>query len=483
MRLREAGQTAGSDRQKKQQKRGQGMAQLWGGRFTKETDKLVYNFNASISFDKRFYEQDIRGSIAHVTMLAKQGILTDEEKEQIIDGLEGIKRDVESGALAITDEYEDIHSFVEANLIDRIGDAGKKLHTGRSRNDQVALDMKLYTRDEITELDGLLKEMLETLLTLMKENTETYMPGFTHLQKAQPITLAHHMGAYFEMFKRDRQRMKDIYKRMNLCPLGSGALAGTTYPLDREYTAEFLGFDGPTLNSMDSVSDRDYLIELLSAMSTVMMHLSRFSEEVIIWNSNEYKFVEIDDAYSTGSSIMPQKKNPDIAELVRGKTGRVYGALMSLLTTMKGIPLAYNKDMQEDKELVFDAIDTTKGCLALFTGMLKTIRFNKDCMEESAKHGFTNATDAADYLVNHGVPFRDAHGIVGQLVLYCLEKKIALDDMTLEEFKAISPVFEEDIYEAISMKTCVEMRNTIGAPGKAAMEKVIEAEEAYLNAE
>ena len=459
------------------------MAQLWGGRFTKETDKLVYNFNASISFDKRFYEQDIRGSIAHVTMLAKQGILTDEEKEQIIDGLEGIKRDVESGALAITDEYEDIHSFVEANLIDRIGDAGKKLHTGRSRNDQVALDMKLYTRDEITELDGLLKEMLETLLTLMKENTETYMPGFTHLQKAQPITLAHHMGAYFEMFKRDRQRMKDIYKRMNLCPLGSGALAGTTYPLDREYTAELLGFDGPTLNSMDSVSDRDYLIELLSAMSTVMMHLSRFSEEVIIWNSNEYKFVEIDDAYSTGSSIMPQKKNPDIAELVRGKTGRVYGALMSLLTTMKGIPLAYKKDMQEDKELVFDAIDTTKGCLALFTGMLKTIGFNKDRMEESAKHGFTNATDAADYLVNHGVPFRDAHGIVGQLVLYCLEKKIALDDMTLEEFKAISPVFEEDIYEAISMKTCVEMRNTIGAPGKAAMEKVIEAEEAYLNAE
>ena len=456
------------------------MAQLWGGRFTKETDKLVYNFNASISFDKRFYAQDIRGSIAHVTMLAKQGILTEEEKAQIIDGLNGILLDVESGVLAITDEYEDIHSFVEANLIDRIGDAGKKLHTGRSRNDQVALDMKLYTRDEITELDALLKELLEVLLKLMKENTETYMPGFTHLQKAQPITLAHHMGAYFEMFKRDRSRMKDIYKRMNLCPLGSGALAGTTYPLDREYTAELLGFDGPTLNSMDSVSDRDYLIELISAMSTVMMHLSRFSEEVIIWNSNEYKFVEIDDAYSTGSSIMPQKKNPDIAELVRGKTGRVYGALMSLLTTMKGIPLAYNKDMQEDKELVFDAIDTTKGCLALFTGMLRTMKFNEDRMEESAKHGFTNATDAADYLVNHGVPFRDAHGIVGRLVLYCLDRKIALDDMTLEEFKAISPVFEEDIYDAISMKTCVEMRNTIGAPGKAAMEKVIAEEEAYL---
>lgn len=457
------------------------MAQLWGGRFTKETDQLVYNFNASISFDKKFYEQDIRGSIAHVTMLAKQGILTAEEKEQIIDGLKGIRSDVENGVLEITDEYEDIHSFVEANLIDRIGEPGKKLHTGRSRNDQVALDMKLYTRDEILDLDKLLKELLEVLLNLMKENTETYMPGFTHLQKAQPITLAHHLGAYFEMFKRDRSRMKDIYKRMNYCPLGSGALAGTTYPLDREYTAGLLEFDGPTLNSMDSVSDRDYLIELLSAMSTVMMHLSRFSEEVIIWNSNEYQFVEIDDAYSTGSSIMPQKKNPDIAELVRGKTGRVYGALMSLLTTMKGIPLAYNKDMQEDKELVFDAIDTTKGCLALFTGMIRTMRFNETRMENSAKHGFTNATDAADYLVNHGVPFRDAHGIVGQLVLYCIEKNVALDDMSLEEFKAISPVFEEDIYEAISMKTCVEMRNTIGAPGKAAMEKVIALQEAYLS--
>ena len=459
------------------------MAQLWGGRFTKETDKLVYDFNASISFDKRFYGQDIRGSIAHVTMLAKQGILTDEEKGQIIKGLESIRTDVENGTLEITEEYEDIHSFVEANLINRIGDAGKKLHTGRSRNDQVALDMKLYTRDEVLELDSLIKEILEVLLKLMKENLETYMPGFTHLQKAQPITLAHHMGAYFEMFKRDRSRMKDIYKRMNLCPLGSGALAGTTYPLDRDYTAELLDFDGPTLNSMDSVSDRDYLIELLSAMSTVMMHLSRFSEEVIIWNTNEYKFVEIDDAYSTGSSIMPQKKNPDIAELVRGKTGRVYGALMSMLTTMKGLPLAYNKDMQEDKELVFDAIDTTKGCLALFTGMLKTMKFNSARMEESAKHGFTNATDAADYLVNHGVPFRDAHGIVGRLVLYCIDKGIALDDMSMEEFKAISPVFEEDIYDAISMKTCVEMRNTIGAPGKAAMEKVIKAEEEYLSAE
>ena len=456
------------------------MAQLWGGRFTKETDQLVYNFNASISFDQKFYAQDIKGSMAHVKMLAKQGILTVEEKEQILAGLQGILDDVNSGALQISDKYEDIHSFVEATLIDRIGEAGKKLHTGRSRNDQVALDMKLYARDEIQEIDVLVKELLKVLLDIMKDNTETFMPGFTHLQKAQPITLAHHMGAYFEMFKRDRSRLHDIYERMNYCPLGSGALAGTTYPLDREYTAELLEFYGPTLNSMDSVADRDYLIELLSALSTIMMHLSRFSEEVIIWNSNEYQFVDIDDAYSTGSSIMPQKKNPDIAELVRGKTGRVYGALMSLLTTMKGIPLAYNKDMQEDKEFVFDAIDTAKGCLALFTGMLRTMKFRKEVMENSAKNGFTNATDAADYLVNKGVAFRDAHGIVGQLVLYCIEKDIALDDMTLEEYKAISSVFGDDVYEAISMKTCVEKRMTIGAPSKAAMEEVIAIYAEYL---
>ena len=456
------------------------MAQLWGGRFTKETDQLVYNFNASISFDRKLYAQDIKGSIAHVMMLAKQGILTDTDKEKIIDGLEGILADVERGKLEISEKYEDIHSFVEATLIDRIGEPGKKLHTGRSRNDQVALDMKLYTRDEVHLIDNLIEELLRAILSIMEDNTETFMPGFTHLQKAQPITLAHHMGAYFEMFKRDHERMKDIYKRMNTCPLGSGALAGTTYPLDREYTAKLLGFDGPTLNSIDGVSDRDYLIEFLSALSIVMMHLSRFSEEVIIWNSNEYQFVEIDDAYSTGSSIMPQKKNPDIAEPVRGKTGRVYGALMSLLTTMKGIPLAYNKDMQEDKEMTFDAIDTAKGCLALFTGMLRTMQFKKNNMEISAKNGFTNATDAADYLVNHGVAFRDAHGIVGQLVLYCIEKGIALDDMTLEEFKSISPVFEEDIYEAIRMDTCVNKRVTIGAPGKKAMTEVIKIYKKYL---
>ncbi|MBQ3665155.1 MAG: argininosuccinate lyase [Lachnospiraceae bacterium] len=453
---------------------------LWGGRFTKETNALVHNFNASILFDQKFYKQDIKGSIAHVTMLARQGILSNEDKDTIVNGLESILTDIENGSLLISSDSEDIHSFVEQTLIERVGEAGKRLHTGRSRNDQVALDMKLYTRDEITEINALLKVLMSTILKIMENNTETFMPGFTHLQKAQPITLAHHFGAYFEMFKRDRQRLFDIYDRMNYCPLGSGALAGTTYPLDRELTAELLYFYGPTLNSMDSVSDRDYLIELLSALSTIMMHLSRFCEEIIIWNSNEYRFVEIDDSYSTGSSIMPQKKNPDIAELIRGKTGRVYGALISILTTMKGIPLAYNKDMQEDKELSFDAIDTVKGCISLFTGMIDTMKFNNEVMESSAKNGFTNATDAADYLVNHGVPFRDAHGIVGQLVLYCINKNIALDDMTLDEFKAISPVFENDIYDAISLKTCVEKRVTIGAPGKEAMNKVIEINKKYL---
>lgn len=454
---------------------------LWGGRFTKETNQLVHNFNASISYDQKFYKQDILGSIAHVTMLEKQGILTADEKEVILNGLKGILTDIENGVLEIGMEHEDIHSFVESNLIDRIGEPGKKLHTGRSRNDQVALDMKLYVRDELVAVDDLLKELLTVIHRIMKENMSTYMPGFTHLQKAQPITLAHHFGAYFEMFRRDRSRLRDIYDRMNYCPLGSGALAGTTYPLDRNYSAGLLNFDGPTLNSMDSVSDRDYLIEFLCALSIVMMHLSRFCEEIIIWNSNEYRFVTIDDSFSTGSSIMPQKKNPDIAELVRGKTGRVYGALTALLTTMKGLPLAYNKDMQEDKEFSFDAIDTTKGCLALFTGMIDTMTFHKENMENSAKNGFTNATDAADYLVGHGVAFRDAHGIVGQLVLTCEEKGISLDELKLEDYQNISPVFQEDIYEAISMKTCVERRNTIGAPGHQAMMSVIELNEQYLN--
>ncbi|HIW21081.1 MAG TPA: argininosuccinate lyase [Candidatus Dorea intestinavium] len=456
------------------------MAQLWGGRFTKKTDQMVYDFNASIEFDQRLLSVDIKGSIAHVTMLAKQGILTNEEKNLIIEGLKGIEKEVEAGTLLITKEYEDVHSFVEANLIDRIGDPGKKLHTGRSRNDQVAVDMKLFTRESIKGIQAAVKKLLLVLNQTMKENLETYMPGFTHLQKAQPVTLAHHLGAYFEMFKRDYERLEDLHKRMGTCPLGSGALAGTTYPLDRDYTAKLLGFDGPTLNSMDGVSDRDYLIELLSDLSIIMMHLSRFSEEVIIWNSNEYKFVEIDDAYSTGSSIMPQKKNPDIAELVRGKTGRVYGSLMGFITTMKSIPLAYNKDMQEDKEPVFDALDTVEACLELFAGMIETMKFNKDRMKDSAMNGFTNATDVADYLVNKGVPFRDAHTIVGRLVLYCLDKNCSLLDLSLEEYQKESSAFGEDIYEAISLKTCVDKRVTIGAPGKDAMEKVLKIYDDYL---
>ena len=456
------------------------MAQLWGGRFTKQTDQLVFDFNASITFDKRLFHEDVTGSIVHATMLAKQGILTEEERKSIIEGLTGILEDVDAGKLTIDETQEDIHSFVEATLIDRIGDAGKKLHTGRSRNDQVALDMRLYTRTRVAETDGLLEKLLEAILDTMENNLETYMPGFTHLQKAQPITLAHHYGAYFEMFKRDRQRLADIYKRMNYCPLGAGALAGTTYPLDREYTARLLRFEGPTLNSIDSVADRDYLIEFLSALSTIMMHLSRFSEEIIIWNSNEYQFVELDDAYSTGSSIMPQKKNPDIAELVRGKTGRVYGALMALLTTMKGLPLAYNKDMQEDKEMAFDAMDTAADCITLFTGMIQTMKFRKDRMAKSAMNGFTNATDAADYLVGKGVPFRDAHGIIGRLVLYCIEKDTSIDALSLEELRSISDKFDEDIYDAISLKTCVEKRLTIGAPGEKMMKQVIEKNKEYL---
>ena len=456
------------------------MAQLWGGRFTKETDQLVYNFNASISFDQKFYAQDMRGSIAHVKMLAKQGILTEDERDQIIAGIEGILSDVERGVLEISDKYEDIHSFVEATLIDRIGEPGKKLHTGRSRNDQVALDMKLYTRDEIQVLDGLLKELLEVLLHIMEENTETFMPGFTHLQKAQPITLAHHMGAYFEMFRRDRSKLYDIYQRMNYCPLGSGALAGTTYPLDREYTAELLGFAGPTLNSMDSVADRDYVIELMSALSTIMMHLSRFSEEVIIWNSNEYQFVDIDDAYSTGSSIMPQKKNPDITELIRGKTARVYGDLQTLLTMMKGLPLAYNKDMQEDKEALFDAIDTVEICLPVFAAMVNTLSVRRHNMERAAAGGFITATDCADYLVKKGLPFREAYMIVGRLVNLCIKNHETLDTLTLRDFRAICDLFDEGVYEAMALKHCVNGRTVYGGPAKESVLKQISLIEEFI---
>lgn len=456
------------------------MAQLWGGRFKDKTDKEVYDFNASINFDKRLIYVDICGSRAHVKMLAKQEILTESDKDAILKGLDGIEEDVKSGKILITDEYEDVHSFVEAVLTERIGEPGKRLHTGRSRNDQVALDMRLYTRSRVAGTDNLLRTLLESILDTMKENTETYMPGFTHLQKAQPITLAHHYGAYFEMFRRDRGRLSDLYKRMNECPLGAGALAGTTYPLDRDFTASELGFDGPTRNSIDSVADRDYLLEYLFTLSTTMMHLSRFCEEIIIWNSNEYQFVEIDDAFSTGSSIMPQKKNPDIAELVRGKTGRVYGSLMSLLTTMKGLPLAYNKDMQEDKEVAFDAMDNADNCIHLFTGMIKTMKFRKERMAKSAMNGFTNATDAADYLVGKNVAFRDAHRIVGELVLACIDKNKSIEEMSLEELKEISPVFDKDVYDAISLETCVGKRLTVGAPGKDAILKEIALSEDYL---
>ena len=442
---------------------------LWGGRFTKETNKLVESFNESLSFDHRFYKQDIRGSIAHVKMLAKQNILTDDERDKIIEGLNSIEKDIESGVLKFDDGSEDIHSYVEAHLIERIGETGKKLHTGRSRNDQVALDMKLYVRDEIDELKDLLYELLGEVLRIMEENTTTYMPGFTHLQKAQPTTLAHHFGAYFEMFIRDFDRLRSTRKRMNLSPLGSGAFAGTTYDLDRDYVASLLEFETATRNSMDSVSDRDYLLELLSDLAIISMHLSRLSEEIIIWNTDEYRFVEMDDTYSTGSSIMPQKKNPDIAELIRGKSGRVYGSLISLLTTMKGLPLAYNKDMQEDKEMSFDAIDTVKSLIKLMSGMLSSMKFNNERMAKSARGGFTNATDAADYLVKKNVAFRDAHEIVGRLVLYAIEQGKALDDFSLEEFRNISEYFDYDIYDAISLKTCVEKRNTKGAPGLTAI--------------
>ena len=454
------------------------MAQLWGGRFTKETDALVDAYNASISYDQRFFKQDVRGSRAHVKMLAKQKILTKEERDAILSGLDAIEKDVEAGKLLITNDYEDIHSFVEANLIDRIGDPGKKLHTGRSRNDQVALDMRLYIRDMVDETGKRLLVLLKTVEKLIEKNIETYMPGFTHMQKAQPVTLAHHFGAYFEMFRRDRERLASIRERMNVCPLGSGALAGTTYPLDREYVARLLGFDRASNNSMDGVSDRDYVIEYLDALALIMMHMSRLSEEIIAWNSNEYGFVELDDAYSTGSSIMPQKKNPDIAELIRGKTGRVYAGLVSLLTTMKGLPLAYNKDMQEDKELTFDAIDTVNDSLTLMNGLLKTARFNKEKMARSAVGGYINATDAADYLVRKGVPFRDAHSIIGRLVLRCIERGCAMDDLPLDIYKEECPAFEEDVYEAISLKVCVERRLTKGAPG--AMDEAVRANRAYL---
>ena len=446
---------------------------LWGGRFSKQTDKAVDDFNSSIRFDARMYAQDIAGSIAHAKMLGKQGIIPKEDSELIIKTLGEIKEDIENGNVEFEIDAEDIHMNIETILISRIGDAGKKLHTGRSRNDQVALDVRMYLRHETDEISAMLKELRGILLSIAERNIDTIMPGYTHLQKAQPITLAHHIMAYYEMFRRDGERLNDCRGRINVMPLGSGALAGTTYPLDREFVAEQLGFDGVTQNSLDGVSDRDFVCELAFDLSMIMTHLSRFSEEIILWSSNEFGFIEFDDAYSTGSSIMPQKKNPDVAELVRGKSGRVYGSLMGLLTMMKGLPLAYNKDMQEDKEQIFDAVDTVKMCLPVFGRMLDTMTVRRDRMLNGAKGGFTNATDVADYLVKHGLPFRDAHGVVGRMVAYCIENDTVIDALSMEEMKTFSPLIEDDIYDAISLETCVNQRKLIGGPAMETVKAVI----------
>ena len=453
---------------------------IWGGRFSKATDTKVDDFNSSIRFDMRLYRQDILGSIAHASMLGKQKIIPQADADLIVKTLKEILSDIEAGKVEFLVDAEDIHMNIEKILTDRIGAAGKRLHTGRSRNDQVALDIRMYIKDEISEIKEMVRVLMDTLLTLAEAHTQTIMPGYTHLQKAQPVTFAHHVMAYFEMLRRDIGRLDDTYKRTNVCPLGSGALAATTYPLDREAVAHALGFDSVTQNSLDGVSDRDFALELMSALSILMMHLSRFCEELILWSSHEFSFVEMDDAYSTGSSIMPQKKNPDVAELIRGKTGRVYGDLMSLLTTMKGIPLAYNKDMQEDKEPVFDAIDTVKLCLPVFTDMLSTMKVKTEAMLQGAKGGFTNATDAADYLVKKGLPFREAHEVVGKMVAYALDHNKSLDQFRLEEFKACSPIFEQDVYDAISMETCVNGRSIVGGPAIETVKAAIAAGKAFL---
>ena len=456
------------------------MAKLWGGRFSKSTDTLVDDFNSSIRFDKRMYKQDIKGSVAHATMLGRQNIIPKEDSDKIVAELKNILKDIEDGKVEFEIDAEDIHMNIEKILIERIGDAGKRLHTGRSRNDQVALDIRMYLMDETADIEEMLIHTLNVLVDLASDHTETIMPGYTHLQKAQPVTFAHHLMAYFEMFKRDLSRLRDCRKRTNVMPLGSGALAGTTYPLDREFVASELGFDAVTMNSLDGVSDRDFVIELANCLALVMMHLSRFCEELILWSSNEFSFVEMDDAFSTGSSIMPQKKNPDVAELIRGKAGRVYGHLMGLLTTMKGIPLAYNKDMQEDKEPIFDSIDTVKLCLPVFCDMIATMTVKKDNMLKGSKGGFTNATDVADYLVKKGLPFREAHAVVGRMVFYSIEHDKALDDLTMDEFKEFSDIIEDDIYNAISMETCVNDRKVIGGPAKEVVEKAIADAKEFL---
>ena len=446
---------------------------LWGGRFEKSTAKEVDDFNSSIRFDQRLYKQDIKGSIAHAGMLGKQGIIPFEDSELIISTLNEILKDIENGKIEFEIDAEDIHMNIEKILIQRIGEPGKRLHTGRSRNDQVALDIRMYLMEEIDDLKSLIIEVSKTLIKLAEEHLDTIMPGYTHMQRAQPITLAHHLMAYFQMFSRDIDRLMDCKKRTNVMPLGAGALAGTTYPLDREAVANELGFSAITQNSMDAVSDRDFVIELSSVLSIVMMHLSRFCEELILWSASEFGFVEMDDAYSTGSSIMPQKKNPDVAELIRGKTGRVYGSTMTLLTMMKSLPLTYNKDMQEDKEAIFDAVDTVKLCLPVFNKMIATMKVKEDKMLEAAGGGFTNATDAADYLVYKGLPFREAHEIIGKLVLYCVQNQKSLEQIILDEFKKFSRIIEEDIYEAISLKTCVKKRKLPGGPAEEAVKVAI----------
>lgn len=437
---------------------------LWAGRFQKEIDQKTNDFNSSISFDSRMAREDIEGSIAHATMLGACGVIDQDEAGKICGGLEQILQDLESGALQIDPSAEDIHTFIEGELTQRLGDAGKRLHTARSRNDQVALDVRLYLRKQCDALYGQLQDLVQVLCKKAAEHTEAVMPGYTHLQRAQPITFGHHLMAYAEMFLRDMERLRDVRKRMNYCPLGSGALAGTTYPLDRGMTASLLGFDGPTHNSLDGVSDRDFCMELAAAVAITMVHLSRFSEEIILWCSWEFKFIELDDAFSTGSSIMPQKKNPDIAELVRGKAGRVIGNLTTLLTMMKGLPLAYNKDMQEDKEAVFDAVDTLSMCLTAFVPMVETMKVLPENMRRAAARGFINATDCADYLVGKGLPFRDAYKVTGSLVAYCIEHGRTLEDLPLETYRAFHSLFDEDLYEAISLERCVNGRKVLGGP-------------------
>ncbi|KJZ86016.1 MULTISPECIES: argininosuccinate lyase [Clostridium] len=454
---------------------------LWGGRFKKGTDKLVNDFNSSIRIDSRMYKEDIQGSLAHASMLGKQNIIPQEASDRITSGLLEILKRIENGVINVDDTSEDIHSFIESTLTYYIGDYGKMLHTGRSRNDQVTLDFRLYLKNAITDLKEDVIALEEVLLEKANENIDTIMPGYTHLQKAQPITFAHHILAYAEMFKRDYGRLTDCYKRLDEMPLGAGALATSTYPIDRDAVARDLGFSKVTLNSLDSVSDRDYAIETLSCLSMIMMHLSRFSEEIILWCTNEFSFIELDDGYSTGSSIMPQKKNPDVAELVRGKTGRVYGDLMTLLTVMKGIPLAYNKDMQEDKEAVFDGLDTASLSLKTFCGMIKTMKVKKENMRKGAGLGFTNATDVADYLVKKGMPFRNAHGVVGEIVLECINKNKMIEELTLDELKEFSPIFEEDIYHAIDLITCVEERKVMGGPSTESVKYQINALETFIN--